>query len=51
MERENLIKSVKIAIERNFGGKLEASFILGDSFAKRQGFEDRYMHIESPSAK
>jgi hypothetical protein len=45
MEREKLIESVKIAIERNFGGKLDASKILGQSFAKRQGYEDRYQYI------
>lgn len=33
MEREKLIESVKVSIERNFGGKLDAAKFLGDKFA------------------
>jgi hypothetical protein len=31
--RENLAALVKLAIERNFGGKLEAAEMMGRSFA------------------
>ena len=33
MEREMLIQSIKTAIERNFGGKLQAAEFLGKRFA------------------
>jgi hypothetical protein len=51
MEREKLFVNVKIAIERNFGGKLDASEFLGHSFAKRQGCEEIYHYIQPPTAK
>ena len=33
MNIESLIKNVKISIERNFGGKIDAAKILGQKFA------------------
>ncbi len=33
MERDKLIENVKVSIERNFGGKLDAAKFLGERFA------------------
>jgi len=46
---EALITEVKIAIARNFGGKLEAAEKFGEFFAKRQKIEDMYPDIPTPS--
>ena len=51
MDRERLIQNVKISIERNFGGKLDAAKILGDKFAHKQGFDDRYSFIPPTVAR
>jgi hypothetical protein len=51
MNREQLIQNVKISIERNFGGKLDAAKILGDKFAQKQGFDDRYSFIPPTPAR
>jgi hypothetical protein len=51
MNREQLIQNVKISIERNFGGKLDAAKILGDKFAQKQGFDDRYSFIPATPAR
>ena len=45
MDRERLIQNVKISIERNFGGKLDAAKFLGEKFALKQGYDDRYAFI------
>ncbi len=40
--REELAAIAKLAIDRNFGGKLLANEIMGKIFAKLQGIEDIY---------
>jgi hypothetical protein len=47
-DREHLAGLVKLAIERNFGGKLEAAEMMGRSFAQLQGIEDLYKQIPKP---
>ncbi len=51
MERDKLIENVKVSIERNFGGKLDAAKFLGERFAQKQGYEDRYNFIQPTSAR
>lgn len=51
MERDKLIENVKVSIERNFGGKLDAAKFLGERFAQKQGYEDRYNFIPPTSAR
>jgi hypothetical protein len=45
VDRANLIKGIRIAIDRNLGGILEASKIIGESFAKKQECEDINQNI------
>lgn len=45
--KEDIIRIVKIAIERNFGGKLNAASKIGDFFMKRHRIEEIYPFIES----
>jgi hypothetical protein len=41
-DRRELAVIAKLAIDRNFGGKLQANEKLGKIFAKHQGIEEIY---------
>jgi hypothetical protein len=44
-DRDKLAAIAKLAIDRNFGGKLRANEIMGKIFAKHQGVEEIYQEI------
>ncbi len=43
--REDLAAIAKLAIDRNFGGKIKANEYMGKMFAKNQGIEEIYQNI------
>lgn len=49
--RAEIISEVKIAIERNFGGKLKASEIMGKYFSQKEGAEDIYEYLKTPDVR